>query len=251
MVSPDFAELQHSLTEVSETVHRLERRFAAAESPTEKADIELLLSFFKGAKQNEQNKIELHKLDGKMEQLRYAISDPERYVPPLPPPSLSGSAYYHGSPLSLADAASRPQRDLESAEQRKLQLEGAITRWQDDLPEWGKIIKPALARLGAEYQLSVSEEGTRPPDDQDTKDVSNHGGGVAAPITDRRAAVDAYIVEVFEKTGKRIRRTDIWKMAKYKTRTEFERWQRNDAKNSNKTAHENFTRILTDKPHLK
>jgi len=71
------------------------------------------------------------------------------------------------------------------------------------------------------------------------------------PIGDRRKAVDTYIEEVFSRTGKRITRTDIWKSARYKSRTEFERWERNDPKNPNKSAHERFTRILIDKPHLK
>jgi hypothetical protein len=70
-------------------------------------------------------------------------------------------------------------------------------------------------------------------------------------VAKRRAAVDAYIDEVFQKTGKRITRTNIWRHARYKTRTEFERWQRNDLKNPNQAAHERFTRILTEKPHLK
>ena len=73
----------------------------------------------------------------------------------------------------------------------------------------------------------------------------------ADSATDRRAAVDAYIDEVFKKTGKRITRTDIWKAARYKSRTEFERWERKDSKRPNKTAHQHFTRILSDKPHLK
>lgn len=67
---------------------------------------------------------------------------------------------------------------------------------------------------------------------------------------DRRALVDAYIAEVFEKTGKRITRTDIWKHARYRSRTEFERWERGDHR-ATKTAHERFTGILTEKPHLK
>jgi hypothetical protein len=67
----------------------------------------------------------------------------------------------------------------------------------------------------------------------------------------RRAAVDAYIGEVFRQTGKRITRTDIWKTVRYKTRTEFERWERNDPKNPNKTADARFRKILTEKPHLK
>jgi hypothetical protein len=73
----------------------------------------------------------------------------------------------------------------------------------------------------------------------------------SADGTGRRAAVDAYIEEVFRRTGKHITRKDIWRHARYKTRTEFERWERNDAKRPNKTAHKRFTRILTEKPHLK
>ena len=68
---------------------------------------------------------------------------------------------------------------------------------------------------------------------------------------DRRAAVNAYIEEVLTQRGKRITRTHIWKQAGYKTRTEFEKWERNDPKKVNKTANERFTAILTQKPHLK
>lgn len=68
--------------------------------------------------------------------------------------------------------------------------------------------------------------------------------------TDRRKAVDAYIEEIFSRTGKWITRTDIWKAARYKSRTEFERWERNDRR-ATRTAHDRFTRILSEKPHLK
>jgi hypothetical protein len=67
---------------------------------------------------------------------------------------------------------------------------------------------------------------------------------------ERRNAVEAYIAEVLEKTGIQITRTDIWKAARYKTRTEFERWQCNHPK-ATKTAHERFARLLKEKPHLK
>lgn len=67
---------------------------------------------------------------------------------------------------------------------------------------------------------------------------------------ERRAAVDTYIAEVLKQTGKRITRTEIWKHARYKTRTQFERWERGDQR-ATKTAHELFTRILAEKPHLK
>ena len=63
--------------------------------------------------------------------------------------------------------------------------------------------------------------------------------------------VDAYIEEILAKTGKKIRRTDIWKSVGYKTRTEFERWQRRDPAKVNKAADERFTKLLAKKPHLK
>jgi hypothetical protein len=66
---------------------------------------------------------------------------------------------------------------------------------------------------------------------------------------DRRVRVDAYIAEVEQATGKRLTRTDIWKLARYKSRTEFERWERNDPK-ATKTAAERFEKILSKKPHL-
>jgi hypothetical protein len=67
----------------------------------------------------------------------------------------------------------------------------------------------------------------------------------------RRTAVEAYIAEVLRETGKRITRKDIWRRAGYKSRTEFERWERSDPKRRNKSADERFTLILQDKPHLK
>lgn len=72
---------------------------------------------------------------------------------------------------------------------------------------------------------------------------------------DRRVAVDAYIAEVLQKTGKRITRTDIWKKAGDKSRTEFERWEsrwyeRHNRK-PNQAANRRFAKILTEKPHLK
>ena len=69
----------------------------------------------------------------------------------------------------------------------------------------------------------------------------------------RRTAVEAYMAKVLRETGKRITRKDIWTKAGYKSRTEFERWQRADPHpaRQNKSADETFTRILREKPHLK
>jgi hypothetical protein len=75
---------------------------------------------------------------------------------------------------------------------------------------------------------------------------------VESKSTDRKALVKAYIEEVRAKKSKRITRKDIWTAAGYQTRTEFERWERQDPKNPNKAANDTFTRILCiEKPHLK
>lgn len=67
-----------------------------------------------------------------------------------------------------------------------------------------------------------------------------------------RAIVKAYIEEVRSKRNKRITKKNIWMAAGYKTRTEFERWEREDPKHPNKAADEAFTRVLChEKPHLK
>ena len=66
----------------------------------------------------------------------------------------------------------------------------------------------------------------------------------------RRAAVDAYIEEVFKAKGTRITRATIWKMVGYSHRAEFERWERN-APQVNRSAHRRFAKLLSEKPHLK
>jgi hypothetical protein len=66
------------------------------------------------------------------------------------------------------------------------------------------------------------------------------------PIKDRRAAVDSYIETMHRKTGRKITRAQIWRSAGYKTRSEFERWERNDLR-ATAAARRNFTRILEGK----
>jgi hypothetical protein len=80
---------------------------------------------------------------------------------------------------------------------------------------------------------------------------ANSAQSADSKLTDRRSTVKAYIEEVRGKTGRRITKKDIWKEAGYQTRTEFERWERQDPKHRNKAAEENFARILREKPHLK
>jgi len=65
----------------------------------------------------------------------------------------------------------------------------------------------------------------------------------------RRARIDDYIAEVLAITGKLINRTSIWRKAGYKTRTQFERWERNS--NATVTDCQRFEAILREKPHMK
>jgi hypothetical protein len=99
----------------------------------------------------------------------------------------------------------------------------------------------AIARFGSILDNLTKTSGKQRPSQQPQPET----------VGDRRAMVNKYIEDVFRIKGKRITRTEIWKMAKYKSRTEFERWERNDPKNPNKAANERFMRILTEKPHLK
>jgi hypothetical protein len=81
--------------------------------------------------------------------------------------------------------------------------------------------------------------------------LAESSGGARTSGSERRKMVDAYIEEVWNKTGKRIARKDIWSRAGYKNRTEFERWEKNDPKHPNRAADHKFTQLLTvEKPHI-
>ena len=117
-----------------------------------------------------------------------------------------------------------------------------FTRWAE-MPPVGITTDNELSAPPTPQQEAAQPKG--PPIETSQLVVGANGNR-----GDRRAAVDAYIDEVFSKTGKRITRTDIWKSAGYRSRTEFERWERQDRR-ATKTANQHFTRILTEKPHLK
>lgn len=123
------------------------------------------------------------------------------------------------------------QRELKTLQDG---LEATVSRLER---EWRDRIRREV--LAAEIELLESKQ-----------EAATNSTGERENGSNRRAIVDAYIEEVLTKTSKRITRTDIWKKVGYKTRTEFERWERNDPK-ATKTADERFTKILTEKPHLK
>jgi glycine/D-amino acid oxidase-like deaminating enzyme len=138
------------------------------------------------------------------------------------------SLYYSGTIMPLF-AEARPG-DVES-EAIRLAIAGRDSYWL------GKIALRFPVEAAAGENSGRAAKGVR---------VGN-GDPIAAK---RRAQVDEYIEEVFRVTKKRIFRTAIWKQARYRDATEFERWQRNDSRSSKKHDRD-FTRVLTEKPHLK
>jgi hypothetical protein len=107
-------------------------------------------------------------------------------------------------------------------------------------------VKAGYQRLANPYQEQTSNSGDTAP--ELPADAGMHAA-VESTGLEHRAKVDAYIAEV-RRSGREITRADIWKAADYKSRSEFERWERNDSKRPNKTAHRRFTQVLTKKPHL-
>jgi hypothetical protein len=111
----------------------------------------------------------------------------------------------------------------------------------------GCIVGASLGRL--EERLGPSAAGKRRASSEPNDPRKNNPAKGKLP--DRRARVNGYIEEVLRKTGRRITRKDIWSKAGYKSRTEFERWERHDEKHPNKAADRIFSQILREKPHLK
>ena len=137
----------------------------------------------------------------------------------------------------------------------------AFVKSEEDLPAfeselrlvWSLIIIPHLPVSLIEVQmesLRVAEAARRAH--WMARAIQSLHPAKSPAKNERKAAVEAYIREVFENTQppRKITKTDFWKQAGYKTRTEFEKWQRYD-KACTKAAEANFSRILRDKPHLK
>lgn len=120
---------------------------------------------------------------------------------------------------------------------KQISLGGRAVGWLEyDVDEWIRI-QIERSRGAANEQATGGSQPAMTP-----VDLSSAQG--------RRSAVDAYIAAVFDKTGKKITRADIWRAVGYKTKTEFDRWQRMDRKHSNATAAANFARFLRQKPHI-
>ena len=116
-----------------------------------------------------------------------------------------------------------------------------------DIPLWYEVTK--ALRQSEEWTTHLQERAQVAGGQFASTDQSKTFVSLDSP-EGRRAAVDDYIREVLDKTGETITRSDIWKERRYTNATEFERWQRCDPKAS-KTAHERFSSLLKEKPHLR
>ena len=111
----------------------------------------------------------------------------------------------------------------------------------------------ACIKAGYQRLANFQQEKTASLSDSASKQPGKAGidKAVDAIARERRALVDAYIEEVLRETGRKITRRDIWTRAGYETRTEFQRWQRNDLTHVNEEANRRFVQVFTRKPHLK
>lgn len=121
------------------------------------------------------------------------------------------------------------------------ELEGMALETDRDIPSVSEpklIITPELPDLrDTDPVVRLTEEQSLLTQDTSTESY-------------RRAAVDAFVEKTLRETGKRITRADIWRSAGYKTRAEFERWERCDKRATN-AANRNFTRILDGRHPLR
>jgi hypothetical protein len=123
-----------------------------------------------------------------------------------------------------------------------------VTREYESLVRLTDLVKVALSREPANSEVNVDPAilGNAP---------SGKTGEGTSDISSRKLAVQTYIDEILNKTGRRITKKDIWSAAGYKSRAEFERWEsgwyEKRGKNTNQSADKNIRRVLAEKPHLK
>lgn len=113
-------------------------------------------------------------------------------------------------------------------------LDGSLTQYAKhqirQSPEWRKYENLLLAVVEAQVRQRQSKRRPRTVD---------------AP-SNQRALIDAFISNVMN-AGQKITRKHIWTVAGYSNATEFERFQRGDAR-ATQSAKDNFTRVLKMRP---
>jgi hypothetical protein len=158
--------------------------------------------------------------------------------------------FSHGWKISLLLTAS-----AECCEELKL---GAPTTEQAGTAKiWAEIERQfrKLIAVNPNEELYAIDDRAGTPSTVESPDLKDPASGSARGPNrraDRQALVDAHIEKIFQLTGKRISRADIWRSAHYTWRTEFERWEscyyERRGKKPNTSAHQRFMRILIEKP---
>jgi hypothetical protein len=121
----------------------------------------------------------------------------------------------------------------------------------------GRAATPAEAKGGVlEYidllKIELSTRRTRRSSSRAKVDTAvsaaaTEGTDASPPVTPSwRELIDTFIARLTE-SGRKITRKDIWTVAGYKNRTEFERFQRGDVRTT-RSATANFKRVLTMTP---
>ena len=198
-------------------------------------------------------------------------------APSRPAPATPAPAEDPPKPEGAGDTVPNAEPDTESANQEawRSRIEAALspdqqTRLETLMARVAELLKEQATQHGGSVParfygiteaLSTGDFFSMAPQDAyellelTVGELTGEASAGGCNTTDRRAAVEAYIDEVFATTGKRITRTDIWKKAGDKSRAEFERWESHwyekHGRKPNKAANRRFTRILTEKPHLK
>src|SRR5665213_3809767 len=104
------------------------------------------------------------------------------------------------------------------------------------------ILKRLASRI-ARWEAQVLEDAAN----GSVKPAEDAVSIITTDAPDRRAQTDAFIEQVFQTTGEHITRTHIWKVAVYKEASQFERWQQNKGRVTQR-AHKKFTSILATNP---
>ena len=174
------------------------------------------------------------------------------------------------SPTPLAIRQSGLVRQTLKDENARPQ-EGRIQEWQQLLRANKLAFEEALVRAISAYRAEVAgteslttatpkgnvteADEVTPPAEGEPQPPSPDGPSSQSlnfrpEVPEGRKLVEAYIHEVYDKTGRRITRTDIWQAAGYRDATMFQRFQRDDPR-CTEAARTNFNRLLkVEKPHL-
>lgn len=211
MTSPQFALLRSQLTELRARIQESERRMTTARSATEKADAELLTSFYRAAEQQAANEIELYSLtNGEIARLERACANPDRFVSKAPPPPtdiLNWTPPRMVPPREQLIAWKRVglESELRKAKARKSELERTGARWKrQELPEWERVTnisKGRLKGLNLGKGINKSQRATSAPSTRVGRSADPNVGARRTIVRDNLACPANALCKRFDADG--------------------------------------------------